>query len=271
MKIAFTSDLHLDFNRESPVEELLLEVLHENKVDRLFIAGDISNTAAKSLNFIQRMNDAGIQTAAVFGNHDYYYTDDFHAQRQAQNVFPCIIDDIGIIGDTGWYDYSWHYTSDRRQIQRGKYANYGYTWPDHRYITWPDDREGDSARWFTKYCLAEMQRQNDQLDQQGIRRKIVMLHMVPHEKLLEWNFHYQETNAFFGAARTQNWIENIRPELVVFGHTHFAKDQVIDDIHYVCRPLGYNMEWPMDRSLKEHIANMLYILDTEIFDATTNL
>jgi putative phosphoesterase len=261
MKIGFTSDLHIDHNQDYPIEQLLLAVGRQRGLDKLFIAGDISNEARTSLAFMQLLTDQGLETHGIFGNHDYYeHGGQFMALRQQQNVFPYVINDVGIIADTGWYDYSWYEIGTYRKYQLGKYAT-GCRWPDHRFIKWPEEVHGDPACWFTRHCLDEMQRQKEVLDQQGISRKIVMLHMVPQRVLLEPGYEYMATNPFFGSARTSLWLQNLKPEICVFGHTHFAKDRVIDDTLCISRPLGYFCEWPQGRTLVQHIDNMIYEIE----------
>lgn len=247
MKIGYTSDIHIDINEKKPVIQELIRVAREQKVEMLLIGGDISNFGGLSLSTMEYVqNVLEIPVHFVLGNHDYYECGDkFHQYRQEQNTFPVIGDGFGIIGDTGWYDYSWYCrgSGQLQRLKKGKTSGH-FTWPDHRFITWPVEAgEDKSGAWFAEYSLNEMKRQNDILDSAGITRKIVMMHMVPHYDLLESNFDYLETNTFFGADCTSKWLKELKPEMVLFGHTHFIKDKIIDGTWYVCSPVGYEFEW----------------------------
>ena len=249
MKIGYTSDIHIDINEKKPVIQELIRVAREQKVEMLLIGGDISNFGGLSLSTMEYVqNVLEIPVHFVLGNHDYYDCGDkFHQYRKEQNTFPVIGDGFGIIGDTGWYDYSWYFKGSRslQKVMKGKVST-GFTWPDHRFINWPKDIEGDRMKWFTEYSLNEMKRQNDILDSAGITRKIVVMHMVPTYDLLESSFEYLETNVYFGADKTDKWIKEIKPEMVLFGHTHQIKDKMIDGTWYVCSPVGYEFEWGTD-------------------------
>ena len=248
MKIGYISDLHIDFNKDFPVLDALIKEVQEQSIETLLIGGDISNQMALTKEFVKRVTDAtGVPVHYVFGNHDYYSLDKgFHEDRKEQNTFPFVIGDYGFLGDTGWYDYRWYTPGFGKinKLMRGKHSYGGTTWPDHRFIKWPEDAEGDNTgRWFAKYSLNELKRQNAILDGMGVTKKIIMTHMVPHEDFVLKNWDYLETNVFFGSKNLSEFIDSIKPEITLFGHTHFTYDKIRNGSWCICSPLGYNMEW----------------------------
>lgn len=248
MKLGYISDLHVDFNKNYPVIEALVNEVNKEKLDMLLIGGDISNSVKNTNTLIELVKLAtDVPVHFVFGNHDYYTLDKgFHEDRKKQNTFPFVVDRHGFLGDTGWYDYCWYTPGFGKlnKLQKGKHGYGGTTWPDHRFIKWPEEAGSDkSGRWFAKYSVAELERQNAILDGMGITKKIIMTHMVPHEKFLYTDWEYLETNTFFGGRYLSEFINRIKPEISFFGHTHTMHEKFIDGTYYVCSPLGYNMEW----------------------------
>lgn len=264
MNIGFISDLHIDINAGYGVKEALARVCHEKNITQLYIAGDISNSAVMTLDFIDEFYwKHNINIFSIFGNHDYYdVRGDFNEMRELAKVFPIILPNgMGIMGDTGWYDYSWAMGGATGKIRKGKTPS-GSTWPDHRFIKWPDDVEGDPACWFTKQNIISLNKQNDWLNLHNVEKKIVMLHMVPHYTFLEQGLDYRYTNAFFGSEPIANFLDEVKPEYCFFGHTHFTRDIERDGTHYICRPLGYADagEWG-NRSAYERIDMLMYVME----------
>lgn len=265
MKVAYISDLHIDYNAKFNILDAIVNELNKEKAEMLLIGGDISNATATTLEFVLNIEKrTGIKVHYIFGNHDYYtLTKDFHKDRAIQNTFPLVrIGEYGVIADTGWYDYRWFTAGfgNFAKLLRGKHSH-GGTWPDHRFIKWPEDAGDDkSGRWFAKYSIEEMKRQNEVLDACGITKKIIMTHMIPHEDFLLKQWEYFETNVFFGGQSLSEFIDSVKPEITLFGHTHFTYDKMRNDSWCICSPLGYNFEWSMPDAEYE-VHRKLVILD----------
>ena len=73
-RIGFMSDLHLDSNQFGEAERMqLLQVLQEEQIDHLHLAGDISNDFKQmSLPFIQDLQTQ-LPVSFNLGNHDMLY------------------------------------------------------------------------------------------------------------------------------------------------------------------------------------------------------
>jgi predicted phosphodiesterase len=73
MRIGFLSDLHIDFNIEimEYVIDVILRMKYANKIDKLFLGGDISNDYLVSLEFTEETD-----SYPIFGNHEYWFTEE---------------------------------------------------------------------------------------------------------------------------------------------------------------------------------------------------
>lgn len=258
MKIGFISDLHIDFNKRHDVLGAIIKNYNQNDLNGLFIAGDISNSTALTQKFLNLLRENGVNVFAIYGNHDYYSLDKgFELDREEIRTFPMVYGKYGFIADTGWYNYTWHKMGSIGQLKKGKTYGSGTTWPDHRFIKWPHE---NGAEWFCQESISEMKRQNAVLDAAGVKNKIIMTHMVPHYELLEQNMEFVYTNPFFGSEDLSQFVKEISPDYCVFGHTHFTKDKVIGNTHYICAPLGYDMEWG-SRTVQQRIDMLMYVIE----------
>jgi len=258
MKIGFTSDLHIDYNREYDIENAIINTYKKYNLSTLMIAGDISNSTKTTKEFMNRLWNKGLSVYAIYGNHDYYTLEKgFHEDRDEMSGFPIIFEDWGIIADTGWYNYTWHKFGSIGQLKKGKVYGNGSIWPDHRFIVWPDD---GGAEWFCQESIRKMRIQNQLLDICEVKNKIIMTHMVPHYELLEQNMEFIHTNPFFGSEDLSKFIKEVAPTYSIFGHTHFTKDKVIGNTHYICSPVGYNFEWG-NRNAEQIVENRMFVLE----------
>jgi len=128
LKLGILSDIHVDLNYEvnDPIEEALIHHIRTQNIDYMIIAGDISNDYKISLKTLEQVQEkTHSKCLFVPGNHDLWNinhpdinTQQIHAQLAAfeGNLVSAPIhlnDQWVVIGDTGWYDYSFgadHYT-----------------------------------------------------------------------------------------------------------------------------------------------------------------
>jgi len=259
MKIGFISDLHIDINSDYPVVQSLKQVIREKEVEMLVLAGDTFNMAELTVEFARSLEkELGIIVKFIFGNHEYYETNNnFNYWRAQQSVFPFVVDDYTIIGDTGWYDYSWA-LSDGGLIRKGKAKGLGGTWSDHRWIKYPEEIVGDTATWFHNENYKSIEKQSKMIQ---TNKTIVVMHMVPHYKFLVSTPEYRTTNAFFGSEPISKLITSIAPNYCIYGHTHWAKTNDIGNTQYTARPIGYYFEW--NNKIYDRINKYMLVLDTK--------
>lgn len=118
MKLAFSSDNHLDVNRVDPKTALDWQVqsLVDQQVDYYFFAGDLFNDFTQTRDYFTKLRERLAGQVAVYyiaGNHDllnhapYSLVEQLNDPAYLHNRF---VDLPGtnwrVIGNNGWYDYS---------------------------------------------------------------------------------------------------------------------------------------------------------------------
>ena len=118
MKAVILSDIHVDINRDYPVAKELARFAKEQNAQLVIIAGDVSESQQETLDTLERVEqDSGARVLFVPGNHDLWgpegdpdqvariyegYCRDAHCLCGRDVV----LGDQVILGDVGWYDYS---------------------------------------------------------------------------------------------------------------------------------------------------------------------
>lgn len=248
-KLAIISDLHVDINQFSEEELLILiDVLKEQQVTHLHLAGDIANHMTRvhdTLNFIRSYN---IPVTYNFGNHEMPSLDDAKEIESYpdssflnQRTFELTNEQV-LLGFNGWYDYSFSDETDNKKILAAKNL-YWYDRFIHRGL--PDPMINHQILLDLKVVLDQLENEKKQV--------VIATHFVPKQSFIvyqkgkykRWN----ELNAFLGSKETGELLDKYSMiQHVVFGHTHRRfEDQKINGTIYSCRPLGYYFEWQLTR------------------------
>lgn len=264
MNIGILSDLHVDHNNaegDQTVQEALARVARERDTDLLIVAGDVSNDYELTLNVLREIEDrAGVPCLFVPGNHDLWNI--LHPDRDAWKIHDAlqafernlaaapyeIGTDWVVIGDSGWYDFSF---GDPRfgpekfaEMEHGKRV-----WKDKLYAKW-DRSPGEVSEYFRLKL-------KDQLEWYRDRNVILVTHVVPDERLTvptpnaEWEYF----NAFLGS---RSYGELIRQyggsvKYAVSGHVHYRKRLQAGDTELICNCLGDKREWRHSERTYEEI------------------
>ena len=268
MKLAVVSDLHLDMNSdfaEADLLPLLIEELNKCEADTILIAGDICSDALSSIKVIDEIRST-VRSNLLFipGNHDIWVKDggsswdSYHRLASHPACLansPCSLnDDTVIIGDMGWFDYSFL----TEGVSFGQMDEARKDWGDNKYTDW--DGVDDAA--ITGRMLAKLE---EQLKKYAGQRVILAVHFVPYRAFLpeksaymDWNVY----NAFMGSDAFETLLDaHESVEYVIFGHTHDRhgireyKDKTI-----VCSPLGYISEKSPELFRRE-LADSIVILE----------
>jgi 3',5'-cyclic AMP phosphodiesterase CpdA len=121
LKIGILSDIHVDIDHRQPdgVIQGLVETIQDRHVDLMIIAGDVANDYELTLRALETIEDAsGVQCFFVPGNHDIW--NEKHPELNAWDTYEALKQFSGnlcngprelendwvVIGDLGWYDYS---------------------------------------------------------------------------------------------------------------------------------------------------------------------
>lgn len=247
-KLAVISDLHVDINGLNQVAlERMADYLVKEDVTHLHFAGDVANTAAKTLETVEQFQQF-LPTTFHWGNHEMvtligeneieaYPHEDFLSFRS----YP-LSDEVLLVGVNGWYDYQFAENPDLKKNQRLK----NLYWYDRKIL-----RAGNDPMI--------SQRINQRLDEflgQLPKEKTIILstHFVPKTEFIiqhqgehvRWN----QLNAFLGSPGFGEVIDKY-PQVghVIFGHTHRRfEPKKIKQTWYHCRPFGYYYEWQTTRT-----------------------
>lgn len=265
MRIGVISDIHLDVNKHFPVLESLCDFCNENHLDKIIIAGDFASDFSVVSYIIDYFNkNTRTKLHFVLGNHDLYICRGKNSKQiyDALSRFKeCLVNcpvDLGewvIIGDTGWYDYSYRdkfYTIE--QIQKKSCG--GMTWADKRYFQW-----GVEDIEVNNYFLNNL----ENLLMKYHRKKIIAVtHTVPFRDFViykkeepVWNYF----SAFIGSEKIGQLYEKYSVKVAVFGHTHFRFNEKRENMLCLCRPLGYYFEWKNPSDIQKEIQDAVYILE----------
>ncbi len=186
---------------------------------------------------------------------------------------PLVIGKIAVVGNCGWYDYSYRTTKyDIDMVHyRAKQLPGGGTWMDARFAFW-----GAPDELVCEAMLQDIQAQLEFLarDHPEVEHIIAVNHHVPHplgvknKGEISWDFF----NAFTGCGRfAQLYQKDPRVRQVVFGHTHFPQSFQEDHVTYSCAPFGYlNREEENPQTLRQALiegtGNLEKALDTKFYE-----
>lgn len=279
MKVAFTSDYHIDTFRQSIAQCIIDETvsfLIQNKVEVLSYAGDMSSsleTTFKKLNFIKKQYEVKtnnrLEIFAVPGNHEMWDKKYRHQPYGALNEFEMLCDKYDIkhsffsykgnyfVGEMGWYNYSTaHPSFSKKELEKMTYA--GSVWSDKDYVNFGKSSNEHVASFFTSKLEENIKKVPEHL-----RNKIILVtHIVPFIEFVErkndpsWDYF----NAFIGDQQIGLLAEKYNVKISQFGHTHKKYYSNISGIQCICSPLGYKGEWSTD-DVSEEIKKSIKIIN----------
>lgn len=257
MSYAVISDIHIDINKDYNIINPLIEFVNKSDASALLIAGDVSDDYKKTIDTVANVKkQLGIPVYYVPGNHDMW-SDDFEIST-TQNIYEafekdsnCLLhgsvkldEDTTLIGDIGWYDYSFGDTKFATEdFEQMSYMN--RTWQDKKKNQWTKDNLARSEK-----VLKSLE---DQLKRVKTKRIIVMTHMVPiKEFTVETpNDMWEYFNAFLGSIKLHELYRKYNVTHAICGHIHYRRRIIKDGITYICPCLNYAKEWGGKDVMKE--------------------
>lgn len=266
MRIAVLSDIHEGINRKKTQTDLMV-LLHKwmttHMPDVFIIGGDMTAGPEKSLALLNQLQQhfPGTKFLFVHGNHDIYH-EDARAACEILLQFPgnlgngpvALNDDWVVVGDGGWYDYSFgipEFTEE--QFSNGTYND--FTWPDKTYAHWPGSDREETDQYISKL--------ENWLSEYRGKNIILVTHFVPFPKFLlykddpNWDFF----NAMFGSARFGELALKYEVKKYIFGHIHIRYHEQIGGIEMICNPLGYYPHEWSHPTAEEEIFSTIKIIE----------
>jgi hypothetical protein len=264
MRLAFTSDIHIDLNGPATLDALAAH-LRGLSADVVLIAGDIATGATTWLKTLLALKETAPNVLVVSGNHDVWSSPDAQAKginawTWLDTLLPALCTEAGVtlldagpiaLGNTGfagslaWYDLSMreHLLGAPMEAYRsGEWS--GMRWNDHRFALFPDD--AGKAMLPEAVCARLQERLGVHLRTLQTPRIVVATHTLAFAEQIFVKQHpgWRFANAFMGSLRTGELLRaDPRVILAIAGHTHIPSEHRFGGLRAIVSPLGYQREW----------------------------
>jgi putative phosphoesterase len=279
MKIISFSDLHVNISRNNlgiDIRPHIIKVINEANADIVIIAGDISDFANMSIEFLDRIeNETNVKVYFIPGNHDVWHDNNcWESYNLFKNHKSTLIDnpillenDYVLIGDMGWYDYSFgpsmlttdDFDKSIRETTEGKYTKWG-------------------THHNKDICNIMIDKFQNQLEKFKNKKIIFTNHFIPYIDFITYSsdFNWNVLNSIMGSENIGILLDQYpNIEYIIFGHTHrrFGNNGIVDfgSTKIICNPLGYAKEWIGQYSQDEITKDIHKVIENEIKVAMTTI
>lgn len=251
MKIAISSDLHVDHNQPPIIWP---------DADVLVIAGDTANTIGDVLKLARKVSKRFQHVVMVDGNHEGYsnapqgrtveQTIEAIRSQLPENVHilghhePRIdIDGVHFVGCNGWYSF------DAMGDPIENRYNWRHVMNDNKWIGF--DKIEQMMPWDRAVADARLMKDTlDAIHAEGKDQPIVCVtHTAPHRDMITWkqDLNWDTANSFYMNSHMQKVLESEAGQRVTYwvhGHTHMRREKLLGRVYCVCNPRGYPRENP---------------------------
>lgn len=239
MRVHAISDIHVDYDDN-------LQWLHslsneDFTEDILILAGDVSDDMDLLGEALATLQSKFRLVCFIPGNHELWISrsefecslEKFEAVRALCRSLGVIVDnhrvaDLSLVPLFSWYDYS--FASPDRHLRRA--------WRDYRACVWPDElvSSADINRYFLSLNQEVLSESNNTV--------ISYSHFVPRIDLMPERIPQHKRNVYpvLGSESLGRQVEQLRPDIHVYGHTHVNQSKQMHGIHYVNNAFGYPSE-----------------------------
>ncbi len=234
-KILFTADLHWKLYPTGDACTLdMVEYISRADADAFIIAGDVAGRDLEGFReCLELFSDFSGFKLVVPGNHDLW-TNDGDSRDRHRSLLPDVArecnfhyldqgpftrGDVGIIGNIGWYDYSFRNTDIGLSLEDYERKNVPGRcgWNDRRYINWNLTDEQ-----FTEQCLQRLRKHYSQVEN-DVDEVVCVLHHIAFRDLLypEMSFPLEFCRAYLGSERFGRLLLRCsKVRHLVCGHRH---------------------------------------------------
>lgn len=254
MKIQYYSDLHLEFDREGPLQKPSFQIPN-NGAEVFILAGDIHQGEKAFEWLVQQLKNGGTWLY-INGNHEYYrfdYTDILAGQRDFQNRVNKAAEELGYTGRIHIGNDSIVDIGDYRFILSTMWTSFGMkdspekhedlmtyatvTMNDYRIITYNHGVNTLIPQVILEDHLKHVKFIENAIDDSKIN--IVVTHHAPSYDSIDFkyrNHHDSDMNAFY--------YENMeylfpRVKYWIHGHVHSSFNYVKNGCRVLSNPRGY--------------------------------
>ena len=236
MKIRYFSDLHLEFIKDNEIEKIIRKIPHG--IDEICIlAGDIGNPYQTNYDiFMQFISKNFKKTFVITGNHEYYNkTKNIEETNEFMECYFQQFNNICFLNNNYeiYNNYCFIGTTLWSNITNPIYKiNDIYKIPNFDYIQ------------YNKLNSLSVQFLEDTL--QKNENCIVITHHVPSESLIDIKYKNKEMQPYnqWFYCNMNNLIESEKDKIKcwIYGHTHSPSNIIINEIPFLCNPIGYPNE-----------------------------
>lgn len=239
MKIFALSDLHADYDQNLAWIHSLSAQKYQQ--DILILAGDVSDRLDVIEEVLGALQNCFAQVCFVPGNHELWVDkgdincslEKFHAvqdlcDRLGVNTSVYRGAGVSIVPLFSWYDFS--FGEPDRYLRRA--------WRDFRACRWPDRLAGSNA--VSDYFLG--------LNKQrlGVRDQTVISfsHFLPSLSVMPARIPPARRRVYpvLGSERLGEQLQQLQPDIHVYGHSHVNQSIAIGGIRYVNNAFAYPRE-----------------------------
>ena len=228
MKIAFMSDLHIDFRADHGLE--FLHTLEVPECDVLVVAGDLMEVACRAWeSSVEKLCKMAPRVIYVAGNHENYLSSVFAVDRRLEQVErknknlttasaarTFVINGVSFLVGTLWFP--WFVDQDE---YKGLLNDFNY------------------IRYLEPECYKRNADFNIAL--RGIEGGpcVVITHHAPSYKSVNPKYAGEAINRFFVGGDFDDIIRTSKIKIWLHGHMHETVDYMIGNTRIVSNPLGY--------------------------------
>lgn len=236
LKIRYFSDLHLEFIKPNKIEQFIKQI--PNGIDEICVlAGDIGNPFEPNYDiFMNFIATNFIKTFIIAGNHEYYNKTKTIEETNIfiENYFTKF-DNISFLNNN--YEYYNNYCFIGTTLW-SKITNPTYEINDVYYIPDFDYIQYNRLNMLSVDFLEDVLQKNEKC--------IIITHHVPSNSLIDIKYKTQTMlpyNQWF-FCNMDDFIEknNSKIKCWIYGHTHTSSNIIINNIQFLCNPIGYPNE-----------------------------